>query len=567
MVRFVRAPLTRVGFRRDVNLFLTCLVGFLVVLIFILLLLLRANLAHTGEAIDRAHQMIADVSAEAVNRSAPAALDTEMLVLRGRFNIAGIGIRARDGRVFESGLRDGDFDVITRLAGPGTLTLRFDASARRAAHRDFLITAAICIAAASLGIALLLFYLPRVTGPIEQMLDDARQLGTPGDQEETAYLIETFRSSIATLKSQEEELKRLHGREKTRADELELVTGALTRSLTSGLIVLDSTGAVVDINAAGREILGLDAAGSVAGLALPQGIPLRAFADKLHDAFEKRAAMNRMEINDVHSVTGEPVAIGLTTVPLRNDADDFLGFLALFTDLTPIRGLEARVQEMTTLAQLGEISAGIAHEFRSSLSTILGYMKLARKGGVDDVAESRLKSAEKEASLLLQAIERLLAFAGPVQLNAETVDLRALLAEQIALITDIDSEIAVTLDGPAITIQGDRILLGRALENLLHNAADAVRQNGGGAIAVTLRDKPHLSVTIADDGVGFDPADGPRFFLPFQSNKPNGFGMGLPLAKKIVLLHGGTIRLESRPEHGAVVTLEFGASGVPLPTA
>jgi signal transduction histidine kinase len=560
MVRFARVPLTRVGFRRDVNLFLTCLVGFLVVLIFILLLLLRANLAHTGEAIDRSHQMIADVSAEAVNRSATAALDTEMLVLRGRFNIAGIGIRARDGRTFESGLHDGDFDVVTRLAGPGTLTLRFDAAARRAARRDFLITAAICIAAASLGIALLLFYLPRVTGPIEQMLDDARQLGAPGDQEETAYLIETFRSSIATLKSQEEELKRLHDREKTRADELELVTGALTRSLTSGLIVVDSTGAVADINAAGREILGLDAAGSVAGLALPQGIPLRAFADKLHDAFEKRAAMNRMEINDVQPMTGEPVAIGLTTVPLRNEAGAFLGFLALFTDLTPIRSLEARVQEMTTLAQLGEISAGIAHEFRSSLSTILGYMKLARKGGVDEVAESRLKSAEKEASLLLQAIERLLAFAGPVQLNAETVDLHALLAEQIAQITDIDSEIAVTLDGPAITIQGDRILLGRALENLLHNAADAVRQNRGGAIAVTLRDKPHLSVTIADDGVGFDPADGPRFFLPFQSNKPNGFGMGLPLAKKIVLLHGGTIRLESRPEQGAVVTVEFGAA-------
>src|ERR1019366_3179737 len=84
MVRFVRAPLTRVGFRRDVRLFLTGLVGFLVALIFILLLLLRANLAHTEEAIDRSHQMIADVSAEAVNRSAQAGLDTALLVLRGR---------------------------------------------------------------------------------------------------------------------------------------------------------------------------------------------------------------------------------------------------------------------------------------------------------------------------------------------------------------------------------------------------------------------------------------------------------------------------------------------------
>jgi signal transduction histidine kinase len=292
---------------------------------------------------------------------------------------------------------------------------------------------------------------------------------------------------------------------------------------------------------------------------LPDAIPLRAFADTLRDAFEQRAAMNRIEISDVQPVTKEPVTIGLTTVPLRNEADALLGFLALFTDLTPIRSLEARVQEMTTLAQLGEISAGIAHEFRSSLSTILGYMKLARKGGVDDVAETRLQNAEKEASLLLKAIERLLAFAGPVQLNAETIDLRALLGEQIAHITDIDPSITVTLEGPAAVIQGARVLLSRAIENLLNNAADAVRQNGGGSIAVTLRDKPQ-SLTIADDGAGFDPADGPRFFLPFQSNKPSGFGMGLPLAKKIVLLHGGTLRLHGEPGKGAVATIEFGTA-------
>src|ERR1019366_3904640 len=178
---------------------------------------------------------------------------------------------------------------------------------------------------------LLLFYLPRVTGPIEQMLDDARQLGAPGDQEETAYLIDTFRQSIATLKSQEEELKRLHDEEKTRADELERVTGALTRSLTSGLIVLDATGAVADINTAGREILGIDAAAPVAGRALPDAIPLRAFADTLREAFEQRAAMNRIEISGVQPATNERVTIGLTTVPLRNEADALLGFLALFT--------------------------------------------------------------------------------------------------------------------------------------------------------------------------------------------------------------------------------------------
>jgi PAS domain S-box-containing protein len=540
-----------------VRVFLTCLVGFLVVLILILLLLVRTNLARTEEAIDRSHQMLADVAAEIVNRTPREALPTELLLLRGRFEIAGISVVSRDGRTIESGVRNGDLDIVTRLAGPGTLTLRFDAARRSSARRDFLVTAAICIVAASFGAALLFFYLPRITQPIEQMLDDARSLGPgAGDQEETAFLVATFRNSISTLKAQEEELKQLHEREKARADDLERVTATLTRSLTSGFLAVDAAGDIVDINAAGREILGLDAAAPMAGTPLSEAVPLPVVEAALRNAFEQRAAMTRMEIEDT-SPAGERVIIGLTTVPLRNDSGAFLGLLGLFTDLTGIRGLEARVQEMTTLAQLGEISAGIAHEFRNSLHTITGYMKLARKTGVDETAETRLQSAEKEASLLLQAIERLLAFARPVQLNAEKVNLRDILSEQIAQLAEMDSGLDVTLQGPDVVVDGDRVLLSRAFDNLLRNAADAVRQKGGGSVTVTLRNDPLASVTIADDGVGFEPADAARLLLPFQSNKPGGFGMGLPLAKKIVLLHGATLRLAGESGKGAIATIEF----------
>jgi PAS domain S-box-containing protein len=561
MVLLAHAPLTRVGFRRDLRLFLGCLVGFLVILIFILLLLMRTNLTRAEEAVERSHQMVADVAAEAVNRTPPAALDTEFLILRGHFNIAGISFAARDGRRIESGSRAGDFDVVTRLAGPGTLTIRFDTSERRAARRAYLLTAGICIIAASLGLSLLLLYLPRITRPIELMLDDARALGAgAGEQEETAFLIETFRNSITTLKYQEEELKRLHEREKVRADDLERVAAALTRNLTSGFIAIDAAGGIVDINAAGRDILGLGATDVVAGRHVSDVVQLRAFANALAGAFEQREARTRMEIEELRSATGEAVTIGLTTVPLYTEAEAFLGFLALFTDLTPIRSLEARVQDMTTLAQLGEISAGIAHEFRNSLHTILGYMKLARKAEIDTMAEARLQSAEKEAALLLQAIERLLAFGRPLQVNAERVDLRELLAEQIAQLHEVGGDVAVDLNGPSTVIEGDRVLLSRALENLLRNAADAVRQKGSGSITVTLRDEPPM-LTIADTGIGFDPSDTPRLFLPFQSGKPNGFGMGLPLAKKIILLHGGTLRLSGQPGAGAVATIEFATSG------
>ena len=136
-----------------------------------------------------------------------------------------------------------------------------------------------------------------------------------------------------------------------------------------------------------------------------------------------------------------------------------------------------------------------------------------------------------------------------------------MLDEQIRQLHDIAPEIAFDLSGPAVTIEGDRVLLSRAVENLLRNAVESIRQKGEqGSVMVTLTNGPAPSVTIADDGIGFDPAETSRLFLPFHSNKPNGFGMGLPLAKKIVLLHGGTLRLQGNPGRGAVATIEFGAA-------
>src|SRR5437660_9464270 len=100
-----------------------------------------------------------------------------------------------------------------------------------------------------------------------------------------------------------------------RADDLERVTAALTRSLTSGLIDIDVSGAIVDINSAGREILGINASESLPGRRFADVIPLPSFSDSLRLAFQQQEAMTRVEILDARS--GEDVTIGLTTVPLR----------------------------------------------------------------------------------------------------------------------------------------------------------------------------------------------------------------------------------------------------------
>ncbi|HEX7150745.1 MAG TPA: ATP-binding protein [Thermoanaerobaculia bacterium] len=551
MVSLATAPLTKVGFRRDIRLFLTALVAFFAVLIAVLLILMQQMLGQTRDAKWEQFDLITSVAENELYKANDANIDVVLTSLRVRYPIAGATLTRPGGRVVRSGsVVEGEgIESLTRRGSYGTLQLFFDASELYSLRRTFLLTALITLLATGAGVIMLLLYIPRITSPIETMLDHASQLGLrdPGVDEQD-YLIETFRTSLETMKAQQEELQRLHDQQKTRADEFERITAALTRGLTSGMLAIDPEGRIVDANQAGREILRdrtLDNA-SIEG-ALGES----PFADVLRDALTHRAPLTR------HETTIDALTVGVTTVPLLGENGDFLGMLALFTDLTSIRTLEHRVRDMQTLADLGEMSAGIAHEFRNSLATILGYLKLAQRQTMPEDATTRIRRAEDEASQLSAAVESLLNFARPMTLQKQRVDLRELVEDVVMRLEATAGDVAIHISGEGAVIDADRPLFARAIENIVRNAVDAVREKGGeGRIDIALTSNPR-TVTIADNGVGLSPEDAARFFLPFQSGKTNGFGLGLPLSKKIVLLHGGSIRMTGAPGEGATVIVEL----------
>ena len=404
------------------------------------------------------------------------------------------------------------------------------------------------------GIIVFGLYLYSVGKPMEEMLGHARELRDfDSGVDETWYLIDTFRGSIKTLKEQEQELKRLHSLEKSRADDLARVASTLTRSISSGVIAFDEDGAIYDLNDAARSILGLTEGLDVIGRTSLEVFGDNPFSTLLQRAISNRSSLQRQELD---LVTNQELTIGLSTVPLINDQARYLGMIALFTDLTPVRQLEQRLREMQTLADLGETSAGIAHEFRNSLSTIMGYLRLASRSTSPEAAE-RLKKAEAEAAQLSAAVTALLNFARPMTLERHEIEVSELLQSLAARLADTSDEVEFTFRGVSLQIEGDSTLLGRAFENLLRNAVDAIRQKGSsGTVTIEIEDDPPL-IRIRDNGVGLDPASVSRLLLPFQSDKPSGFGIGLALARKIILLHGGTLTLDGEPGVGAVVTVTF----------
>jgi signal transduction histidine kinase len=552
MVSLAPGPLTRIGFRRDVRVFLTALVGFLALLIFLLLFELQAFSQDAQASVLRRWNAVADAATlEIRSATGDSGRRLQAMYLLQRYGILAIEFRGTDVERFGTPAAP-DEEPIVRSIENVEIRYVFDDGELRSIERSFTVTASFCVAAAVTGMVLLFFYLPRITRPIEAMLGEATQLGPRQEgQEETAFLLQTFRDSIARLKSQESELKRLHESEKMRADELALVSATLTRSLTSGFVSFDADGRVIELNAAARETLGIPS-DATAQQPLATLIGTSPLSRAIEEALNHRETLTRIEVEHAG------MTIGLTAVPLFGDGDRFLGMIALFTDLTPIKRLEARVRAMQTLADLGEMAAGIVHELRNSMSTIAGYIRLVQRSELPAEAATRLRAAEEEAALLHSAIDRLLAFARPMKLQFETVDLRQLTDGVVSRLRESAPQIAFETHGDAV-LEGDATLLSRAVENIVRNALDAVAARpGAGHVSITISAEPP-AIVIADDGIGLDPAQAERLLLPFVSEKPGGFGLGLSLARKIAILHGGDIELHGVPGEGTTVTLRLHA--------
>ena len=149
------------------------------------------------------------------------------------------------------------------------------------------------------------------------------------------------------------------------------------------------------------------------------------------------------------------------------------------------------------------------------------------------------------------------------RLNLAEFDLPRLLKRVLARELRGRDEIVHTLTGEDETLRlcGDEELLERAFENLVRNAAEAAGE-GGGRVEIEVVDdgQGRVDILIVDDGPGLSP-DHPGDARPFFTTKPGGLGLGLPLARKILLLHGGTLALEGGVEGGVMVRVGLPIAG------
>ncbi|MEK6324015.1 MAG: ATP-binding protein [Acidobacteriota bacterium] len=437
------------------------------------------------------------------------------------------------------------------------------------------------IIALVLGIGLVFMLIRWLLRPYRRMVQAAR--GSPvrasSAVSEGEFVAQTFQALVEQLQAKERELAQLHELERKRADRSERFSERLIANIPSGLITIDSRGIVTSVNAHAMtifEIAGRRGSSALArqihtGELLSPLVDFRSFfssspqmAAMISECLDKATTYRREEVPVVLS-GGRARRVGLSISPICDASQNVEGALCLMTDITEVIELRERMKLKDNLANLGEMAAGLAHEFKNSLATIHGYVQLLDAqavGGTASGADRRiaLDAALNEVRLLSKLVTDFLNFARPQDLNLVRVDLRSIVDTCVKEVRPqlTGTRIELNVEGEFPQLAGDESLLRRALINLLRNAIEAIDPQSltkaiviSGAID-TGPDHRYAHVRVSDTGSGISPEDLHRIFIPFFTTKSRGYGIGLALVQKILVAHGGDVNVERSDGTGTV---------------
>jgi len=391
----------------------------------------------------------------------------------------------------------------------------------------------------------------------------------PLSDDASSFLTASMQGVIEKLRAQEKELARLHLLAQERAQESERLTEEVTRNMPTGLLLVNATGAIGSTNPAAEEALGIR--------------PLRyrsyrevlgaesELAGMLAECLNEGRTFQRGEVEHL-TAAGEVRRLGVTISPIyrsgrtaavRARISDppstqrkISGALCLMSDLTELAALQKQIRWKENLASLGEMSAGIAHEFKNALATISGYAQMIHsEAAPGDIRDSSGKILEQTRALA-HVVTEFLRFAKPLEICYEAVPVETLVQRVAQELREAAPNCAVECEGIFQELPGDEALIRQALVNLTRNAAEAARGIAEPRITIfgTIEDlggRKWQRIGVADNGPGIPEPDLPKIFLPFYTTKSEGTGLGLAVVQKVALQHGGSIEARNRAGGGA----------------
>lgn len=344
-------------------------------------------------------------------------------------------------------------------------------------------------------------------------------------------------------------------------EETQALHRAVVETIVDGIVVIDQAGVMEWTNRATQQMFGYDAA-ELAGRNVSMLMPPADSSS--HDGYLRRylSTGERRIIGIGREVRGRRkdgrefplyLAVGETTV---NEERKFTGIVR---DLSETKRLEQLLQERQTLARIGELAAVVAHEVRNPLAAIRGVVEVIQTRFAEGSSDRKvLGDLLTRVDSLDHLVGDLLVYARPAPPVFRRVHVLALVRDTATLVANdkAATPLRFEITGDDVELWLDPAQMGRAVLNLMTNAAQAMRPQGVVRVSGA-KIGERYQVTFADDGPGM-PADVmQRCLEPFFTTKTRGTGLGLPIAKRVVDEHGGAFTIATAPGAGTKVTIEL----------
>ncbi|WP_315107627.1 PAS domain-containing sensor histidine kinase [uncultured Microbacterium sp.] len=359
------------------------------------------------------------------------------------------------------------------------------------------------------------------------------------------------------LQRRSEQVNRAAERAETNQERVTQVIDALRIAL----VVVTSAGRILQMNDAYRTLYGRDRFGAALPSASVEYDARRGTALTPERTTLARAAAGesmREERVWLYDGAGQWHALAVTTQPIAGAREGERITLVVIDDVTAL--LEAAEERRA-------LTAVISHELRNPLTAIIGHVELLRER--DDLpgrVPAQIEVIADAGERLQDLVTSMQAQTGRVSHDPfEPVDLRVVVEESAASFAPLmgAARQELVLDGAErMVITGDAFRLRQVLDNLLGNAVKYTP--GGGRITVRLAESDgHAEVTVADTGIGIAEEELPRLFEPyFRADSAvrggiAGTGLGMGIARDIVVAHGGAILVASEVDVGTTVTVRF----------
>src|SRR5579884_432757 len=360
-------------------------------------------------------------------------------------------------------------------------------------------------------------------------------------------------------KEMQENLHNLH--------RLKAYTENVLQSIGAGIVSTDWQGRIVRWNRAAEETLGQQPnyfrnsllSELIERICLPdteQNLLLSLIAQVL----ETGERVHRHKLT-LHPEGREPMTLNLMLSRLTDHNQERAGVVLIFEDVTQEVHLEAELEKMRRLADIGQLAAKMAHEVRNALSPIKGAAQILR--GETEAQGTTTEWSDiilAEVDGLSRLTSEMLNFARSTPLNPRPLILNSFLMGAVQSLAAFLAEHRVLVEWKLAAdlpkVLADPIQLGQAVRNIVMNAAQSMSE--GGMLQIDTEYDPQdcqLQIRFRDTGVGIPPDELERIFRPFVTTKTKGTGPGLPIVQKIVAQHGGRVEVTSQVGAGTCFTV------------